>query len=146
MTESNDWHPLYPFQSHEMILDGHRYHYIDEGAGPVLLMVHGNPTWSFYWRTRGVSGTSTSGGIRIRPRRVSRATTSGMSRILVMSTCDVPNPLQSGGPAQNDGRDKIEAVVEYAVAEIEIEGRHREQSTRNRKRRRRKCPTPQFAA
>lgn len=25
-------------------------HYIDEGQGPVLLMVHGNPTWSFAWR------------------------------------------------------------------------------------------------
>jgi haloalkane dehalogenase len=50
MTAIDDWHPLYPFQSHEVILDGHRYHYLDEGAGPVLLMVHGNPTWSFYWR------------------------------------------------------------------------------------------------
>jgi len=25
-------------------------HYVDEGAGRPLLMVHGNPTWSFYWR------------------------------------------------------------------------------------------------
>ena len=50
MTATHDWHALYPFQSHEMILDGHRYHYLDEGAGPVLLLVHGNPTWSFYWR------------------------------------------------------------------------------------------------
>lgn len=25
-------------------------HYVDEGSGPPLLMVHGNPTWSFYWR------------------------------------------------------------------------------------------------
>ncbi len=25
-------------------------HYVDEGQGPPLLMVHGNPTWSFYWR------------------------------------------------------------------------------------------------
>jgi haloalkane dehalogenase len=32
------------------MLDGHRCHYLDEGTGPVLLMVHGNPTWSFYWR------------------------------------------------------------------------------------------------
>ena len=45
-----DWRPLYPFQSREVTLDGHRCHYVDEGAGPVLLMVHGNPTWSFYWR------------------------------------------------------------------------------------------------
>jgi cis-3-alkyl-4-acyloxetan-2-one decarboxylase len=50
MTATRDWHPLYPFQSHEMVLDGHHYHYVDEGAGPVLLLVHGNPTWSFYWR------------------------------------------------------------------------------------------------
>jgi haloalkane dehalogenase len=50
MTTSHDWRALYPFQSREITLDGHRYHYIDEGAGPVLLMVHGNPTWSFYWR------------------------------------------------------------------------------------------------
>ncbi len=40
----------YPFESHVLDLDGHRYHYIDEGAGETLLMVHGNPTWSFAWR------------------------------------------------------------------------------------------------
>ncbi len=44
------WQSLYPYESHELILDGHRYHYLDEGTGPVLLLVHGNPTWSFYWR------------------------------------------------------------------------------------------------
>lgn len=26
-------------------------HYVDEGAGSPLLMVHGNPTWSFYYRS-----------------------------------------------------------------------------------------------
>jgi haloalkane dehalogenase len=25
-------------------------HYLDEGAGPALVLSHGNPTWSFYWR------------------------------------------------------------------------------------------------
>lgn len=44
------WQALYPFESHYLVLDGHRYHYLDEGAGEVLLLVHGNPTWSFYWR------------------------------------------------------------------------------------------------
>ena len=44
------WRSLYPFESHELLLDGHRYHYLDEGQGDVLLLVHGNPTWSFYWR------------------------------------------------------------------------------------------------
>jgi haloalkane dehalogenase len=45
-----DWRSLYPFSSHEMSLAGLRYHYLDEGQGEPLLMVHGNPTWSFYWR------------------------------------------------------------------------------------------------
>jgi haloalkane dehalogenase len=45
-----DWRELYPFQSHYLLIGGYRYHYLDEGRGPVLLMVHGNPTWSFYWR------------------------------------------------------------------------------------------------
>lgn len=46
----NDWRSLYPFSSNHVSLDGHQVHYLDEGDGPVLLMVHGNPTWSFYWR------------------------------------------------------------------------------------------------
>ncbi|MDL2260432.1 alpha/beta fold hydrolase [Deltaproteobacteria bacterium OttesenSCG-928-K17] len=25
-------------------------HYLDEGSGPPVIMVHGNPTWSFFWR------------------------------------------------------------------------------------------------
>ncbi len=40
----------YPFTSRFFDLDGLRYHYVDEGAGEVLLMVHGNPTWSFAFR------------------------------------------------------------------------------------------------
>jgi cis-3-alkyl-4-acyloxetan-2-one decarboxylase len=46
----SDWQSLYPFASHELMLDGQRYHYLDEGQGVPLLLVHGNPTWSFYWR------------------------------------------------------------------------------------------------
>ena len=45
-----DWGALYPFESHWLDLDGVRYHYLDEGQGEPLLLVHGNPTWSFYWR------------------------------------------------------------------------------------------------
>src|SRR5262245_37734679 len=50
MSKTADWKSLYPFESHVLSLDGHRYHYVDEGQGEVLLLVHGNPTWSFYWR------------------------------------------------------------------------------------------------
>lgn len=40
----------YPFRSHFAEFDGARLHYIDEGQGPVLLMVHGNPARSFLYR------------------------------------------------------------------------------------------------
>ena len=32
------------------VRDGLRLHYIDEGAGEPVVMLHGNPTWSFYYR------------------------------------------------------------------------------------------------
>lgn len=41
---------LYPFDSHFMRLGDHRLHYVDEGAGEIVVAVHGNPTWSFYYR------------------------------------------------------------------------------------------------
>jgi pimeloyl-ACP methyl ester carboxylesterase len=43
---------LYPFESHWLDLDGVRYHYLDEGPAqaPPIVMLHGNPTWSFYYR------------------------------------------------------------------------------------------------
>ena len=50
MSPVDDWRKLYPFRSHFLSLDGLRYHYVDEGQGSPCLLVHGNPTWSFYWR------------------------------------------------------------------------------------------------
>lgn len=41
---------LFPFQSHFVELDGNVVHYVDEGSGPILLMLHGNPVWSFVYR------------------------------------------------------------------------------------------------
>lgn len=70
-----DLRDLYPFQSHWLSLVGAsppcaptphasppcapapvspvRYHYLDEGPrnAPPVVMLHGNPTWSFYYRT-----------------------------------------------------------------------------------------------
>lgn len=40
----------YPFRSHFLNLDGNNLHYVDEGQGQPILMLHGNPTWSFYYR------------------------------------------------------------------------------------------------
>lgn len=34
----------------DLDLGGLRYHYLDEGQGEPVVMLHGNPTWSFYYR------------------------------------------------------------------------------------------------
>jgi haloalkane dehalogenase len=53
------WIPerLYPFASRFAEAEGARVHYADEGEGPPLLLLHGNPTWSFLYRDviRGLS-------------------------------------------------------------------------------------------
>jgi len=44
--------PDYPFTSHYTDIQGHKLHYLDEGprnAEPVV-MLHGNPSWSYYYR------------------------------------------------------------------------------------------------
>jgi len=42
---------LYPFEGRYFDRGaGVRMHYLDEGEGPPVVMVHGNPTWSFYYR------------------------------------------------------------------------------------------------
>ncbi|PKL80865.1 MAG: alpha/beta hydrolase [Ignavibacteriae bacterium HGW-Ignavibacteriae-4] len=40
----------YPFESKFIDLKNGRMHYIDEGAGEIVLFVHGTPTWSFLYR------------------------------------------------------------------------------------------------
>ncbi len=44
------WRAEYPFESHYLPTPAGRIHYVDEGRGRPVLFVHGNPTWSFYWR------------------------------------------------------------------------------------------------
>jgi haloalkane dehalogenase len=43
---------VYPWTGQTLQVDGGQMHYLDEGPkdAPVMLCVHGNPTWSFYWR------------------------------------------------------------------------------------------------
>src|SRR5262249_19576797 len=40
----------YPFAGKFLDVGGAQYHYLDEGAGEPVLMLHGNPTWSFHYR------------------------------------------------------------------------------------------------
>ena len=43
-------HDLFPVEHRFMELDGSRIHYVDEGSGDTLLLLHGNPSWSFLYR------------------------------------------------------------------------------------------------
>jgi haloalkane dehalogenase len=42
--------PDYPFEPHWLDVDDRRMHYVDEGSGDPVLLLHGEPTWSFLWR------------------------------------------------------------------------------------------------
>lgn len=39
-----------PFQSRYLDIKGHKLHYFDEGAGDPVVLLHGNPSWSFMYR------------------------------------------------------------------------------------------------
>jgi haloalkane dehalogenase len=40
----------FPVEHRFVDLDGARIHYVDEGSGEILLLLHGNPSWSFLYR------------------------------------------------------------------------------------------------
>jgi haloalkane dehalogenase len=40
----------YPFAPHYVKVFGSEMHYVDEGKGEPILLVHGNATWSYVWR------------------------------------------------------------------------------------------------
>lgn len=51
MTVPIEVRELYPFQPKRLtVQSGVEMSYVDEGSGSPLLMVHGNPTWSFFYR------------------------------------------------------------------------------------------------
>ncbi len=43
---------VYPFESHFSVIDskGNRVHYLEEGSGETVLLLHGFPSWSFMYR------------------------------------------------------------------------------------------------
>jgi haloalkane dehalogenase len=43
--------PGYRFAPHYLQQDSLRMHYLDEGSGPPVLLLHGEPTWSYLYRT-----------------------------------------------------------------------------------------------
>ncbi|MGA8363249.1 MAG: alpha/beta fold hydrolase, partial [Solirubrobacteraceae bacterium] len=42
--------PDFPFAPHYREVEGLRLAHLDEGEGPPVIFMHGEPTWSFLWR------------------------------------------------------------------------------------------------
>lgn len=40
----------YPFARRCAVVDDLRINFVDDGEGPAVVLLHGNPTWSFLWR------------------------------------------------------------------------------------------------
>ena len=62
--------PEFDFAPNYLDQDGLRLHYLDEGSGAPILLLHGEPTWSFLYRKLIPT-------LRRAPAAVSRRTTSG---------------------------------------------------------------------
>jgi haloalkane dehalogenase len=78
----HDWvdRSEYPFTSKWLPVSDGRMHYIDEGTGPPVLLVHGTPTWSFEYRhviraamgsSRCIAPDQLGFGLSDRPRQAS---------------------------------------------------------------------------
>ena len=50
VSQDEAFRSMYPFESHYHTVGERRLHYVDEGEGDTVVMLHGNPTWSFYYR------------------------------------------------------------------------------------------------
>ena len=78
--------PGWPYATRSTLVGGHRMAYVDEGAGPPVLLVHGNPTWSFYFRSL-LASLPPLGLRAIAPDHI------GMGRSEKPSTADYPHTL-----------------------------------------------------
>jgi len=83
----------YPFAYSAMDVSG-RIHYVDEGSGPPILLVHGTPTWSFEYRHlirslaprwRTIAPDYLEFGLSSQPSRFKSAEPSGSPRLYWMT-------------------------------------------------------------
>lgn len=75
------------FPSQHVRVGGHDMAYVDEGTGAPVLLVHGNPTWSFYWR-RLLTALPAIGRRAIAPDHI------GMGRSAKPARADYPHTLR----------------------------------------------------
>ena len=104
--------PDFPFRSRYREVDGFRLAHLDEGEGPPVVMLHGEPTWSFLWR-------------HVLPNALGSATvaiTLGIGSAILLESglsflgLGVQPPQPSWGNMIAGGRDLIVAAPWVAIA------------------------------
>lgn len=64
---THTWQNEFPFAPHYFTApSGHRLHFVDEGENQPAVMLHGNPTWSFFFRHL-VTAVTAAGGRAVVP-------------------------------------------------------------------------------
>lgn len=53
-----------PYRRRMAVIGGRRMHFVDEGEGRPVLLIHGNPTWCFLWR-KVLARLASAGGFRL---------------------------------------------------------------------------------
>ena len=86
--------PGYDFAPHYVEQDGLRMHYVDEGEGDPVLLLHGEPTWAYLYRKviREVAPVA-----RVRSRPTTSASGGATSRSSATGTRTTRTPRRSSG-------------------------------------------------
>lgn len=77
----------WPFTERHVTINGHEMAYVDEGSGAPVLLVHGNPTWGFYYRSL-IAALPAAGLRAIAPDHI------GMGRSDKPRAADYPHTLR----------------------------------------------------
>ncbi len=113
--EVNDpfFRQAYPFSPRFLPVQGGRMHYLDEGAGEPVVMLHGNPTWSFFYRNlilalrgsnRCLAPDHLGCGFSDKPRDFPYTLTHHIDNLEKWLDAVVPPPGNTGAPGDGDGR------------------------------------------
>lgn len=76
----------FPARPRSVSLNGLRYAYVDEGSGPPVVLVHGNPSWSYHFRSL-LERLPAAGHRAIAPDHI------GMGRSAKPAASDYPHTL-----------------------------------------------------
>jgi hypothetical protein len=84
--------PDYPFQAHYREVHGLRLAHLDEGEGPPVIFMHGEPTWSFLWRKVIPPVLTARLAQTVARIRITRARTPSTHRLRLSGACLLRDP------------------------------------------------------